>query len=106
MSPTLPRRQMLQTLTAAPLALTAAMTGVRPSLAGSQPSDADIGPLDQDVLPTGIRSRFVDGINGLRVHILEAGYERRGGPGVFLLHGFPELAYSWRHIMVPLAEAG
>ena len=106
MSPTLPRRQMLQTLTAAPLALTAAMTGVRPSLAGSQPSDADIGPLDQDVLPTGIRSRFVDGINGLRVHILEAGYERCGGPGVFLLHGFPELAYSWRHIMVPLSEAG
>ena len=28
----------------------------------------DIGPLDASVLPAGIRSRFVDGINGLRVH--------------------------------------
>ena len=26
-------------------------------------------------LPSGIRSRFVEGINGLRLHVLEAGYE-------------------------------
>jgi pimeloyl-ACP methyl ester carboxylesterase len=57
-------------------------------------------------LPAGIRSRFVDAINGLRMHVLEAGFEPRGRPCLLLLHGFPELAYSWRKVMVPLAEAG
>lgn len=28
------------------------------------------------------------------------------GPLVILLHGFPELAYSWRHQIRDLAEAG
>ena len=50
-------------------------------------------------LPSSIRSRFVEGINGLRMHVLEAGYETRGRPCVLLLHGFPELAYSWRKVM-------
>jgi pimeloyl-ACP methyl ester carboxylesterase len=57
-------------------------------------------------LPSGIRSRFVEGINGLRLHVLEAGYETRRRPCVLLLHGFPELAYSWRKVMPALAEAG
>lgn len=55
-------------------------------------------------LPAGIRSRFVEGINGLRMHVLEAGDPR--APGLLLLHGFPELAYSWRKVMLPLAQAG
>jgi pimeloyl-ACP methyl ester carboxylesterase len=58
------------------------------------------------VLPAGIRSRFVDHINGLTMHILEAGFEVKGRPCVLLLHGFPELAYSWRKVMLPLAAAG
>jgi pimeloyl-ACP methyl ester carboxylesterase len=57
-------------------------------------------------LPSGMRSRFVENINGLRVHVLEAGYETKGRPCVLLLHGFPELAYSWRKVMPALAEAG
>ncbi len=57
------------------------------------------------VLPQGVRSRFVDA-NGLRMHFLEAGYEQPGRPCVLLLHGFPELAYSWRKNLVPLAERG
>jgi len=57
-------------------------------------------------LPPSIRSRFVDGINGLRVHVLEAGFETPGRPCVLLLHGFPELAYSWRKVMPALAAAG
>ena len=28
------------------------------------------------------------------------------GPAVVLAHGFPELAYSWRHQVLPLVEAG
>ena len=57
-------------------------------------------------LPAGIRSRFVEGINGLRMHVLEAGFESRGRPCLLLLHGFPELAYSWRKVMPALADAG
>ena len=37
---------------------------------------------------------------------LEAGFEEAGRPALLLLHGFPELAYSWRKVMGPLAEAG
>jgi pimeloyl-ACP methyl ester carboxylesterase len=57
-------------------------------------------------LPPGVRARFVDGINGLRMHILEAGHEGEGRPLLLLLHGFPELAYSWRRVMPALAAAG
>ena len=57
-------------------------------------------------LPAGVRSRFVDNINGLRMHILEAGFETKGRPCLLLLHGFPELAYSWRKVMLPLAAEG
>jgi pimeloyl-ACP methyl ester carboxylesterase len=38
--------------------------------------------------------------------VLEAGYDGKNRPGILLLHGFPELAYSWRKVMVPLAEQG
>ncbi len=62
--------------------------------------------LDAVLLPPAIRSRFVEGINGLRVHVLEAGFETKGRPCVLLLHGFPELAYSWRKVMPRLAAAG
>jgi len=57
-------------------------------------------------LPAGIRSRFVSDVNGLEMHLLEAGSEGKGCPCVLLLHGFPELAYSWRKVMVPIASAG
>ena len=40
--------------------------------------------------------------NGINVHIAEAGE----GPVVLLLHGFPELWYSWRHQLPALADAG
>ena len=64
----------------------------------------DTHPLE--TLPAGIRSRFVDNINGLRMHVLEAGFEGKDRPCLLLLHGFPELAYSWRKVMLPLAAAG
>src|SRR5215211_5147986 len=64
----------------------------------------EIGPLEEHVLPPGIRARFVDNTNGLAMHVLEAG--RPGAPLVVLLHGFPELAYSWRKVMPALAAAG
>jgi pimeloyl-ACP methyl ester carboxylesterase len=40
--------------------------------------------------------------NGITMHVAEAG----SGPVVVLLHGFPELWYSWRHQLPALAAAG
>src|SRR5437016_13206315 len=57
-------------------------------------------------LPPGIRSRYVENINGLTLHVLEAGFETKDRPCLLLLHGFPELAFSWRKVMPTLAEAG
>ena len=65
-----------------------------------------IQPLPPEVLPPGVRARVIDGINGLNVHFLEAGFEQPGRPMVLLLHGFPEIAFSWRKVMPALAAAG
>ncbi len=48
-----------------------------------------------------ISHRTID-TNGINMHIAEAGE----GPLVLLLHGFPELWYSWRHQLPALAAAG
>lgn len=56
----------------------------------------------QSQLTDAITSKFIDDVNGLRVHYLECGE----GPVIVLLHGFPELAFSWRKIMPLLADAG
>ena len=63
-------------------------------------------PLDASILPAGVRARFIPNINGLTMHVLEAGFETPGRECVLLLHGFPELAWSWRKIMPALAAAG
>jgi pimeloyl-ACP methyl ester carboxylesterase len=47
--------------------------------------------------------RLVD-TNGVQLRVVEAGDS--GAPAVVLAHGFPELAYSWRHQIPALAEAG
>lgn len=41
-------------------------------------------------------------VNGVRLHLTEQGE----GPLVLLCHGWPELAYSWRHQLPALAAAG
>ena len=117
MSTSMTRRQLIQGFAA--MAPAAAAVTIRPTGGSLMAADIgastarsparrtqEFGPLSADVLPDGVRSRFVDNINGLRVHVLEAGYEGGRRPGLLLLHGFPELAYSWRNVMVPLAEAG
>ena len=60
-------------------------------------------PLPLSALPNGVRARILPGINGLDVHVLEAGYEAPDRPAVLLLHGFPEIAYSWRKVLPALA---
>ena len=60
-------------------------------------------------LPEGVQSRSLALSTGLQMHLLEAGRPSAGAPSkplVLLLHGFPELAYSWRHQLQALAQAG
>src|SRR6202140_3154903 len=94
---------------------TAAGAGLgRLAIAQNTPVRAAIVRTDFSTLPAygngtlaaGIRSRQIANVNGMTVHILEAGYETPGRPAVLLLHGFPELAYSWRKVMPSLAAAG
>jgi pimeloyl-ACP methyl ester carboxylesterase len=54
-----------------------------------------------DSLP--ITERVIE-TNGVQLHTIEAG--EPGAPVVLLAHGFPELAYSWRHQIPVLAAAG
>ena len=109
MYPNMTRRQLMQGLAAAAsLAVPSRRAHASPTggLMPAAKKTDKTGPFAEGVLPPGVRSRFVHGINGLRMHVLEAGYDRGTRPGVLLLHGFPELAYSWRKVMVPLAKAG
>jgi pimeloyl-ACP methyl ester carboxylesterase len=96
----LTRRQLIQGLAA----LTPAMMATR--MSAQQATSVAAQPYDAAVLPRGIRSRIVENINGIRVHVLEAGFEADRRPLVLMLHGFPELAYSWRRVMLPVANAG
>lgn len=74
----------------------------RASECGSRNDDVLYG---RDTLPAGIRSRHIDTRTGTTLHILEAG-AGGGRSCVLLLHGFPELAYTWRHQLLALANAG
>ena len=58
----------------------------------SWPMDARIG------------HRFLDHPRGLRMHWLEAGNPKH--PAVLMLHGFPELAFSWRKLLPLIALQG
>src|SRR5262249_53740131 len=99
---TLTRRQLLGSLGAlAPAVMMSRVGAPTPA-----PSSAGAGPLPASVLPRGVRARFVNNVNGIRMHVLEAGYEGARRPAVLLVHGFPELAYSWRNVMLPIAAAG
>ncbi len=98
------RRDFLVTASAAIGGMTLAQGVTRAAQGGSDV--ASLPPYGGSTMPAGIRSRRVANVNGLTVHMLEAGYESPGRPAVLLLHGFPELAYSWRKVMLPLAAAG
>jgi pimeloyl-ACP methyl ester carboxylesterase len=55
-------------------------------------------------LPAGIEQKRANVYGSVELDYLEAG--PKDGPVIILLHGFPEGAWSWRHQLVPLAEAG
>ena len=100
--PSFTRRQLIQGF--AGLGSTALASLAR--AAQTPATNAAAQPLSADVLPRGVRARFVNDVNGIRIHMLEAGFDGPRRPLLVLLHGFPELAYSWRKVMPPLAAAG
>jgi pimeloyl-ACP methyl ester carboxylesterase len=56
-----------------------------------------------------ISSHKINISTGLNVHYLEASldkYNNKNQPVILLLHGFPELSFSWRKIMPILAKEG
>lgn len=55
---------------------------------------------DRPLIPGTTERRIAT--NGVELHTVIAG----DGPPVVLAHGFPELAYSWRHQIPALADAG
>src|SRR5205085_2127295 len=74
---------------------------------GDERADSGLSPrthplsITEGIHMTEIKHRTID-TNGIKMHIAEAGE----GPLVLMLHGFPELWYSWRHQLPALAEAG
>ncbi|TCD63495.1 hypothetical protein EIP91_005354 [Steccherinum ochraceum] len=59
--------------------------------------------LPKVALPEGVESKHIP-VRDLNIHYLSAGDPK--SPLVVLLHGFPELCYSWRKVLVPLAQLG
>ena len=91
---------------AAPLGSLAMVTASKAYAAIVNTDFSKLPPYGNGTLPASVRSRQIANVNGMTVHILEAGYETPGRPAILLLHGFPELAYSWRKVMPSLAGAG
>ena len=77
----LSRRHVLRSLVTAP-----AIAASFRAAARAQPSDTGYGA---GTLPSGIRSRVIPGVNGISMHVLEAGFDPAGRPGLLLVHGFP-----------------
>jgi pimeloyl-ACP methyl ester carboxylesterase len=55
--------------------------------------------------PTDFPKPTLISVNGVKLEVFEAGRENAGKP-IFLCHGWPEHAFSWRHQMPVLAAAG
>jgi len=100
------RRRLIQS--SAVFFLHAALTPLDAAISQQPPTagPTEETPFSSSLLPLGVQARFVHNINGLRMHVLEAGFEPKNRPCVVLLHGFPELAYSWRKVILPIASAG
>ena len=59
------------------------------------------------LLDKNIKSNFVDIGTGLKVHYLECNSKiKKDAPIALLLHGFPEISFSWRKIFPLLSKEG
>src|SRR5262245_22731634 len=81
-----------------------ALTSAASAQVGTRTNADNLPPYGNNTLPPGVRPRLVSNVNGLTVNMLEAGTQ--GQPLVLLIHGFPNLGYSWRKVMPAFANAG
>jgi pimeloyl-ACP methyl ester carboxylesterase len=58
------------------------------------------------ILDHRIKSSVLENVNGLNIHYLESGHRSENKGLIVLLHGFPELAFSWRKIMPMISDRG
>lgn len=87
---TLNRRSFLQSASLASLGMTLSLNpGVLAQTPGVRPAPMMPSP------------SFID-TNGITMAV----YEQGSGPAVIFCHGFPELAFSWRHQIPAVADAG
>ena len=76
-------------------------TGELVPKSGLEALSADAKPWPMD---SGIKRRWLEHPRGLCMHWLEAGNPEH--PAVLMLHGFPELAFSWRKLLPLVASQG
>lgn len=101
------RRALLARLGTGAVMGASGLTAVRGSAfaqtpeATPEPGGGTAGEAAADPRSLTIRHRRVE-TNGISMHIAETG----AGPLVVLVHGFPEIWYSWRHQLSALAAAG
>ncbi len=60
---------------------------------------------NKPLYPTNFPKPTLVSVNGVELEVFEAGRHNRGKP-IVLCHGWPEHAFSWRHQVPALAEAG
>lgn len=53
-----------------------------------------------------IKSRVIKNVNGLSVNILENNVEKKTNNVILLLHGFPEISFSFRYLILLFEKAG
>ena len=53
-----------------------------------------------------IKSRVIKSVNGLNIHILENKVKVETNNVILLLHGFPEISFSYRYLMLLFEKAG
>src|SRR2546428_12305727 len=64
-----------------------------------------LSPYGNGTIPAGIRSRTVPNVKGLTLHVVEAGFDNTARMAIHIVHGSPELAFSWRQQTLPMASA-
>ena len=81
------RRELLKSLAATPFAVSIPVAAAAQGATSGQSLQYGAG-----TMPAGIRSRLAGNVNGITMHVLEAGFETPGRPACCSCTAFP----SWR----------
>src|SRR6185295_10585153 len=104
-----PLRQVERNEQARPRALQPLLGHHNPNLCAGRSLKARDSQIDCSAMSAefprveGVEHRFVD-LNGLRVHLAEAGPTDSAKPPILLLHGWPQHWYMWRRVIGALRD--